>query len=325
MKKIFVLLSFLAHALVSSDPISAEIRSSKFGGDILGSPVPLLVEGENGEAWNATGFTVKYSSSGINYEYLVTAKHVVTGNNPNSYGRNITVYFNRNLNTHDIKSGVHNVVGYKLSIATFSSVQNVAFPDDPIVDIAVMRLLTSTKTEEEIQQEADGYSNSSATDHENIVWRANLSIRVPELIAENVKPDEIREVYFSGYPFGVNLHKWMYPIMRSCVVASPSTEGYASHNYGPYAFLIDCAPIPGDSGSAVFTREFVYADNGDLKAVRRELLGVISKEVTLDNMLQTSSRYVEKAEIVRTKLQLGVVYPAHFIMEAIRKLNEVDK
>ena len=319
MKKIIILCSLMVSCCFSAYS-QEQIKSSQFGGQFIPSVVSLNVSDVNGQIWNGTGFFVSFSSNGRNYEFIVTAKHVITGKY--FYGQKMKVFINRNLNEKAQKYGDSNVFAYEIPLSTFSISQNIGFASDPTVDIAVVLLTDTAETKEETIARADKYASGSNSESAlPEVWRANANLSLPSTLATDIVPYEIREVYFAGYPFGVNLKKWMYPILRSCVVASPDSEGYSSHNFGPYAFLIDCAPIPGDSGSPVFTREFVYSNtSGQLTEVQFGLLGVISQEVILEDMTRSSTRYSDEAKVIRTKLPLGVVYPAHFIIDAMNNM-----
>ncbi|MBI4064545.1 MAG: trypsin-like peptidase domain-containing protein [Elusimicrobia bacterium] len=285
-------------------------------GNIRKAVVPLEVRTRKNIPTIATGFFVEKSSGNYVHVFLATARHVVETDDPiNDYGVELTVFANRNLNDLDATRGQPRVVSYQIPLAT-SAPRNVVFPSDPSIDVAVIYLNTKNiKDRAQIVAQAEAYSLGKSTEPQ--IWRDTVNIPLPDMLDEPAGDEsQLKEIVFMGFPFGTNKVDWLHPIARSGVIASPTTKGYVQHNYGPSAFLIDNGPMPGDSGGPIFSRHTTYGLG--IVSVEMRLLGIISREVPWEQIIDNrASRYHPKFEIERTKLNLGVGYPAKFILEAI--------
>jgi len=288
------------------------------GADRIQTVVAVEVLPESGSPWIGSGFLVRYSSGGRSYDFLATARHVIAGEK--AIGKNLRFFLNRTLNDFDLKAGQSNIVSHDVLLSTYSANKNVGFPSHPQIDVAVVFLGIRQSSDEDMAEKAKSYSAPAST--QSAVLIANPSLLLPNLIGPIPAADTIQEIFFAGYPFGVNQQRWMHPILRSGVIASADTQGYVQANFGPDAFLIDRAPIPGDSGGPIFSRDFEYGD-GRLLNTRSSLVGIISREITIDEAFVSEARYSKLAELRKTRLELGVAYPAKYLMEAIADVVKI--
>lgn len=313
----------IGHARITAAQNS--ILASKFGSQLIPSVVSLQVFPSQGEPWIGTGFLIRHSSRGVTFDFLATAKHVLSGEGnpgwtPEKHGRRLRIYYNRNLSEADKRRGEASRFWQEHSISTFAASRNIGYPRDQNVDVGVVLLSATYETDSQRVSRAERYSSGQSPQTE--VWIANTPFAYPELLAPEPNGNDLQEVYFARYPFSVNLQTWMNPIVRSGIVASPTTQGYATGNFGPHGFLIDRAPIPGDSGAPVFARDLSFLPDGRLAGAPMGLVGVVSREITIDETLMAVSRYNQSAEVRKQRLELGLVYPAKFVGEAIANLIE---
>lgn len=138
----------------------------------------------------------------------------------------------------------------------------------------------------------------------------------------------IENVVFVGYPNGLWDRKNGLPILRKGITASPCLIDFD----GEKKFLIDASVFPGSSGSPVFlysdgtyTDKFGNTKRGSLSFFLGVVAAVYHRQETgeiVNKPIQTSN---EKMAVVNQMIDLGIVYKAETVLEAIENYHIVNK
>lgn len=242
-----------------------------------------------------TAFLFSYAHESQNYPFVVTNRHVI----------------------RDAKTGTiqfHKASGSKLELGTAHRIEVQDFEKawtghpDPDIDVAVMPLAPLL---ESMQQ-------SGITPFYKTISR-ELTVS-PQLVAEL---DSLEEVVFIGYPNGIWDSKNFLPVMRKGTTATPIAIDFE----GKKQFLVDASVFPGSSGSPVFLfNKGMYSDRrGNTKiATRLAFLGIIAAVFFREDLnritLVPEAPANWPAAVAHEMIDLGVVFKAHTVIEAIEAL-----
>jgi hypothetical protein len=236
-----------------------------------------------------TGFIFEYILEDKRYLFLVTNKHVISGADKGSL-------------TFIRSDGQRPLLGesYKLEINEFEKMWFGHKESD--IDVAVTPFVPILKH----------IHNQGVS----VFFKA-----IPSNLAPNEETlkglDAVEEVLFIGYPCGIWDERNLLPIVRGGITATPI---YIDFN-GKRQFLIDASVFPGSSGSPVFIYNAgTYWDkkSGHIIAGHRLFfLGIISEAFQMEDTGEIISTTTRPTVRVRQLLDLGIVFKAQTIIEAI--------
>lgn len=256
----------------------------------------LRIEGDSSIG---TGFIVEHEwSEGQRGPFLVTNKHVVLG-------------ATRGRITFTEQDSAGEVPGPALTRTTTVEIAQDGWRwtghRSQDVDIAVMPL--------------GPVINELNSRGKTIFYRSIPTTLIPsQEILDDL--DAVEEVLFLGYPNNVYDRVNNLPIARKGITATPPSVNYE----GKPVFLVDASVFPGSSGSPVLLYNVgMWAGRkGTTVGNRILLLGVLAAVLfrEQDGSLEFEEIPTTVTPIVRTKemIDLGIVYKAHTIVEAIELL-----
>lgn len=250
----------------------------------------MRIEGVTKDGFVSTGtaFMLTHDFPGYGTEtFVVTNKHVVQDLEA------AKLYFTRKLGDQPV---IGSTFAYECSAGFGAAFHGHPHPDIDIAVFPVSFMLSMAQKKKD--REAFMMPCSTQT------------IPTPQALQEL---DAILSLLFVGYPNGLYDNKHMTPIVRMGATATPVALDYC----GAPVFLMDASVFPGSSGSPVFA--FRHTLDGGIADLR--LLGIISQTClqpdtgTLD--LGATPDVPPIAVTIQQKLDLGVVFKSHLIIEAI--------
>lgn len=331
-----------------------------FYGEYIGAArdvvVPVSVQGRSGQVWTGTAVLVEAAdTNGVRNRYLVTARHVVEGRRGTGADGNIlTAFFTRRLTRAERERLAPAVHAVMIPLWSSGRDNNVGFPDEEGADVAAVFLYTvpargpepkggppgagacaRRKAARSDPAAAPGDLCDPAREDRALQPLAGAAVRnsflsYPEVLSDltDERRDSMVEVFYPGFPFGANGRRPAEPLIRSGVVASTNTAGYSENDVGPEAFLVDVAPLGGESGSPVFARHLVFDTDGRVRRAQVRLVGILA--AGLDGRPEAGFRQGEASgdsppaaarEAPAGSLGLGVAYRARLVGDAIRAVG----
>jgi hypothetical protein len=242
-----------------------------------------------------TGFVFNYAHGGQQYPFVVTNKHVVKNALDGS------VYFHKGTGDKPSLGSAH-----RIEIDNFENAWQGH--DDPDIDVAVMPLAPLLES----------MSQSGIAPFYRSIDRSLTAS--PELIEQL---DALEEVVFIGYPNGIWDTTNFLPIFRKGTTATPIGVDFQ----GKKQFLVDASVFPGSSGSPVFLyNKGMYSDRKGNTTIgtRLSFLGVIASVFFREDINQIALIPEQAAStpvaIAREMIDLGIVFKAHTVLEAVEQL-----
>jgi hypothetical protein len=181
------------------------------------------------------------------------------------------------------------------------------FHPDPEVDIAIMPVASL------LQQ---------LNDNQQGVFFRSVDKRLLPTDEELRDLKAIEDVLFLGYPNGIFDRVSLLPVARRGITATPIRVDYN----GQPTFLIDASVFPGSSGSRVFIAAEGGFSNaqGFMIGTRVHFLGVVAavhySEERGRIVIESNPVFDFPVPITRQLLNLGIVFKAHTVVEAIEDL-----
>jgi len=275
------------------------MQFSDIGQQLLFSTVRIETELRSGVETCGTGFVFMYHVGERRYPFMVTNKHVVEDA---VKGR---VYFHRGSNGKPLLGGGR---GHVFDVDGLAGIWH-GHPDDNI-DVSVATLVPML-------------SHLEQQGHE--VFYKEIASDIIPTVEQLDAFETLEEVVFVGYPNAIWDRQNLLPIMRRGATATPINVDFE----GQRVFLIDASVFPGSSGSPVFLHTrgpYLHEMGMTVRSTETQLffLGIVARALFRENsnkveMLPEPVLDVP-GTISREMIDLGVVFKASTIVEAVRNL-----
>lgn len=237
--------------------------------------------------FTGTGFIIR--ARGV--LHLVTAKHVIYGEEEELNDENLLVFFNTDNGGYSIegdKQELYLVEGGNINFRAISQVKEefdvewIFHAERDDVDIAVIPI---------------------PFDVDNDDVRALNR----ELFIEREEVHELRETFFYGYQPGSEHGSMIAPVLRSGMVSRKNEDG---------SMLIDFHAFPGNSGSPVFIKPSIVRWGGEERDVSGNFVGVVGSYMPY-NDVAISQQTGEPRVIFQENTGLSTIWPTDYLVDII--------